>query len=118
LREHLDSNTRPEPLSLITFEGKFKKRLDIEYSNYLTFIYGFKEPMEYSDSVKGKVASWNRLLKRLKDINEGKKTATGKETKLTPKNEIAIAEMASEGWNAQELAAKAKLIEDEENEES
>jgi len=119
LRGYLDDNTRPEPLSLITFEGKFKKRLDIEYSNYLTLVYGFKEPMEYSDSVKGQVSRWNRVLARLKDIQDGKrgkptkKEPEGKLVALTDNNKSAIDEMSKDGYNAYELAKEAVIIEEE-----
>lgn len=84
----------PPLAPLVLFEdGKFSKNLGVEYSGYLTMLYGFDAPRAYSDSVKGKVARWNRVLKRMKD------GAT-----MTKLNLEAIDEMAREGWDAKKIA--------------
>lgn len=114
LKGHLESNTRPEAAPLILFEEKFTKNFGVEYSQYLTLVYGFDTPEEYRNAVQSKIASWNRLLKRLKDINEGKTTPTGKPILLTDKNKIAIDEINKAGWDAQNLAVVAVVEEDEE----
>lgn len=78
----------------IVFEdGKFSKNFGVEWSNYLTMLYGFESPRAYSDSVKGKVGRWNRVMKRIKD------GAT-----MTKLNLDAIEEMGKEGWDAKKLA--------------
>lgn len=43
---------------------RFEKNWKIEYSNYLTMLYGFKTPMEYREKVDKTVASLNRTFKR------------------------------------------------------
>lgn len=102
LKEHLDSDTEPPPAALLVFEnGKFKKNFDVEYSNYLTLIYGFQRPDEYAAAVGPKIRSWNYTLTRYKQLMEGKKV------KLTDKNREVIKEMSREGWDAQSLAAQA-----------
>lgn len=43
---------------------RFEKNWKIEYSNYLTMLYGFQTPMEYREKVDKTVASFNRTFKR------------------------------------------------------
>lgn len=104
LKGYLDANQRPPKANLIVWEGKFKKNFNIEYSNYLTLIYGFKRPDEYSDLISGKISSWNRVLVRIKMVESGEETKTGKPILLTDKNKIVIQEMEKEGHNPFELA--------------
>ena len=125
LKGYLESNTLPPTEPLITFEGgKFRKQFGIEYSSYLTYLFPqFKEPMEYSNEVKGKISSWNRVLARIKDVEEGKRNKPTKAeplgalVKLTDKNKIVIAEMEQQGLNAFDLAKKAQIEDDDEAEE-
>lgn len=114
LKGYLDANEQPPKEPLILFEEKFTKNFNIEYSSYLTLVYGFEQPMDYADSVKGKIASWNRTLKRLKDINAGVTTKTGKPTLLTDKNKLVIEEMARDGYDANALSKIAVVSEEEE----
>jgi len=115
LKGYLDANQEPPKAPLITFENKFSKNFGVEYSSYLTKVYGFETPEDYRNSVQSKIASWNRLLKRLKDINEGKQTPTGKSILLTDKNKLAVDEIAREGFgDANVLSKKAKIEEEEE----
>lgn len=58
---------KEEELLFDELSGKFTKNWKVEYSNYLTMLYGYKEPMAYSDRWKGDVASFNRTLKRVVD---------------------------------------------------
>lgn len=83
-----------EPL-LIFKDGRFTKNFNVEYSGYLTMLYGFKEPREYSEVYAKLASSWNRVLKRVK---EGKK--------MTPKNEDVLKEIVAFGFKPEELAAK------------
>lgn len=112
LKEYIDTDTLPPPEPLIVFEGKFKKNFNVEYSNYLSMIYGFDRPDLYAQSVVGKIAAWNRVLKRIHDVEIGAESKTGKKTVLTDKNKIIIDQMQAEGYNAYELA-KAVMIEEE-----
>ena len=109
-------NDRPELAPEIIFDEimcKFSKNLDVEYSNFLTMLYGYERPDEYAKALKPKVARWNNVLGRLKKINAGETTPTGKELKLTPKNEEAIKEMSQEGFNAYQLAQVVDVTDDE-----
>jgi hypothetical protein len=85
------SDTMPEIEPLIIFSedtGKFSKNFNIEYSCYLTKLYGFQEPQEYAELIKPKVARFNRVMKRIKDG-----------ANITKKNEEVIEEMKSEGFS-------------------
>lgn len=98
------SDTRPPLEPLITFEdGKFKKNLGIEYSNYLTMLYGFETPRDYSDAVKSKVARWSRVISRYI-----------KGDKITAKNEEVKAEIIREGYDWDYLMIAAQPVEEEE----
>lgn len=114
LKQYLDAKQQPPPAPLILFDNKFTKNFSVEYSQYLKLVYDFETPEAYRNSVQGKIASWNRVIKRLQSIDKGETTPTGKKILLTDKNKIAIEEMSKEGWNATELAKVASIVEDEE----
>lgn len=114
LKGYIDSNQEPPKAPLIVFEDRFQKNFGVEYSQYLTLIYGFEMPEDYRNAVQSKIASWNRVLKRIKDVNAGVMLKTGP-MKLTDKNKVAIDEMYKDGgWNAYDLAAVANVPEEEE----
>lgn len=113
---YLNSNTMPDGAPEIIFEGKFKKNLNVEYSNYLTLVYGYKQPSDYADAVTPVIARWNRVLGRIKDINEGKTSAKGKTILLTDKNKIVIDEMSRCGYDAYNFAKLYKSTNQEEEE--
>lgn len=113
LKGYLDASQQPPPEKHILFEEKFIKNFNIEYSNYLTLVYGFDRPDQYAESVKGKIASWNRVLARLKQIQSGETTKNGKPILLTDKNKAAIDEMSKDGWNAYELCKAVEVDEEE-----
>ncbi len=113
---YVESGTRPSTERPILFDDKvfrFEKNWKVEYSNYLTMLYGYKEPMEYRERVDKPIASWNRTFKRCV-----------KGDKMTEKNLIAIAEAKTvfPRWDdyvdlAKVAAAKnPKLIEPDEAE--
>ncbi len=114
LRSYLDSGQRPPQEPLILFEGKFTKNFNIEYSNYLTLVYGFQSPEHYRNEVSGKISSWNRVLKRIQDIENGVTTKTGKAITLTDKNKEAVDEMSKYGLNPYELSKTAQIESEEE----
>lgn len=113
LKVYLDDKAQPPPAPLILFEEKFNQNFSVEYSEYLTLVYGFETPEHYRESVKGKVTSWNRVLARVKLIDEGKTTKTGKPIKLTDKNKAALEQMESEGFNPRKLAEEMQVSEEE-----
>lgn len=43
---------------------RFHLNFKCEYSNYLTLLYGYKNPEEYRNKWNSKVASWNRVFRR------------------------------------------------------
>lgn len=58
---------RPQLEQEILFDEKlfrFEKNWKIEYSNYLTMLYGFKTPMEYREKVDKSISDMNRVFKR------------------------------------------------------
>lgn len=102
-----------EPLSEYNEEtGKFSTNFRVQYSGYLTKLYGFQHPEEYGGP-KGlwskKTKSWNSVLKR---IAEGKP--------MTALNEEYLKEIESFGYdlnfikeNVKELYAKGQVLEEE-----
>lgn len=108
LKGYLDANQRPPVEDLIVWEGKFQKNFLIEYSQYLTLLYGFKRPDEYADSVSSKIQSWNRVLVRMRDIKNGKKTKAGKDMVLTDSNKEAIEAMRSQGHVPEKLCLQIR----------
>ena len=92
-------------------ERKFIKNFNVEYSAYLTRNYGdkYQKPMDYSDVVTPKIASWNRVLTRIKD---------GKD--MTDDNASKIGEMAENGFNVEEIKksiVSQEVIEDLNNQD-
>lgn len=108
---YFNNNERPPIEPLIKWaheEGKFKKNLGVEYSNYLTMLYGFETPRDYSDHVKSQVARWNRVIVR-----------AVKGDKITDKNKEVMAEVNKSGYDFDALVYQAQEIgvqEEEDNE--
>jgi hypothetical protein len=93
IKGYLDANERPPLENLIVVEdGKFKKNFQLEYSNYLTMLYGFEDPRDYSELVKSDIAKWNRVLQRYK-----------KGDKITDKNKEVRDEIEAKGFNFEEM---------------
>ncbi len=67
---------------------RFTKNFNIEYSSYLTKIYGFDTPNDYDEKVSSKIESWNRVITR---INSNKD--------LTNNNKEKIEEMTKYGFD-------------------
>lgn len=96
---------RPAPAPLASFDflqGKFTKNLMVEYSPYLTMVYGFADPDEYRMSVSY-VQKWNNVLIRCAKMELGHTTPTGKALTLTPKNKEVQAEIAKGGYDFKTL---------------
>lgn len=110
LTEYIKSDTQPEKELEVTFDpdtGKFSKNWKVEYSQYLTMLYGYSEPEAFRMRWDKKVASYNRTLGR---IVEGKN--------MTPLNKEVIEEMRAWFTNFDELVeiAKAKGVKEENGE--
>ncbi len=64
---YIEAKQMPEKEKEILFDSslfRFEKNWKIEYSNYLTHLYGFKEPMDYRERVDKTISSYNRTFKR------------------------------------------------------
>lgn len=72
---------------------KFSRNWGVEYSSYLTMLYGYPTQLEFEEAVMPAVARWNRVLGRIKN-----------QDKMTPKNLLVIAEMNQAGFLPAELA--------------
>lgn len=105
LKGYLEANQRPplEPLILLE-DGKFSKNFAVEYSDYLTMLYGFKEPRDYSEHVKKDIARWNRVIVRYK-----------KGDKITDKNKEVREEIELAGYNFEEILANFNEVPEEED---
>lgn len=67
ITNYIETKTRPrleQEILLDESSFRFEKNWKIEYSNYLTMLYGFKTPMEYREKVDKPVSDMNRVLKR------------------------------------------------------
>lgn len=95
ITEHYNSGVRPLPEPLVMWDhdaGKFSKNLDVEYSPYLSMVYGYLTPRNYSDHVAPIISRWNRVLKRYADGE-----------KITDKNADVKQEILASGYNFDEL---------------
>ena len=89
-----------EPLVLFDEEVcKFSRNFNVQYSPFLTKLYGIERPDVYEDMIKGSVGRWNRVLAR---VSQGKP--------MTKNNIEAIAEMGRAGFDADKIIAKAGTV--------
>lgn len=93
--------------------GRFSKNFRVEYSPFLTKLYGFESPGEYDEKFAKMVTSWNGVMKRLLA-----------QKKMTPLNEEKLREIESYGFdldfiknNLNEILAKGIDIPGSEDEE-
>lgn len=93
-----NDDVRPDLEPLIILEnGRFSKNLDVEYSGYLTMLYGFETPRDYSDSVKSKVARWTRVVARYANGDN-----------ITKKNAEVRDEILREGYDFDRIVKDAQ----------
>jgi hypothetical protein len=96
--------------------GKFSKHLGVEYSPYLTMLYGFKSPDEYRRAVEPTVLSYNNVLTRYAKAERCETTPTGKPIQITPKNKEIRQQIEASGYDFNELLAAKMAIMDGEDE--
>lgn len=71
---------------------RFEKNINVQYSSYLTFLYGIKDFDAFKDKWAKTLTSWNGAFRR--HVQEGKPTGKlGKPLKLTPGNLETIKEL-------------------------
>lgn len=95
-------NEEPSPELEILFDEelfRFSKNWKVEYSNYLTKIYEYKEPESYRERWDRKVGQFNRVFGRM---------VAGKN--MTALNKNLIEEMIAYFPNLDELVGKAKAV--------
>lgn len=95
MTDFIRSNTRPPLEDSIVWKDNFKKfavNWKVEYSNYLTMLYGFKTPDSFHEVYDSKVERWNRVLTRVKN-NE----------KMTDNNKEALDEIVKEGFDLEKI---------------
>lgn len=94
-------NVQPDIEPLVVFDetdGRFAKNFNVEYSGFLTQLYGFTDQADYDEKIGPKVERWNRVLGRIKE---------GKE--MTANNEEALAEMKEMGWDIEFIKSKLTI---------
>lgn len=107
---YYNADQRPPLAPLATFDwslAKFSKNLGVEYSPYLTLVYGFETPDDYRNSVTF-VEKWNRSLTRFAQSAIGATTPTGKPIKITDKNMEVKEEIQEAGYDFEKIL-KAKV---------
>lgn len=108
----------PPPEPLLFFDpavAKFSKNFGVEYSNYLTMLYGFKSPDEYRRSIEPSIKRWNNAITRWAAAESGKTTPTGRPIALTPANKDAIKEVAAAGYDVHDILRQKIEMLDTEN---
>jgi len=102
MTDYFTKRELPPKEDLILFDkdtGRFTKNWKVEYSNYLEKLYGYKEPMNYSDEWQPRAAQWTRVLKRIVD-----------EAKMTEANLKIIEDMKLVFGNFDEIVSIAKTL--------
>lgn len=118
MTEYWRSSKRPPLEKEFTFDEdtfKFRHNWLVEYSNYLTLLYGYKTPQEYRDKYTKLTTQYNRVFKRCVDCQT-----------MTKMNLDVIKEIKKnkefkrfDEWVEKAKIAKAKgLLEMEETEEA
>lgn len=106
-------NIEPKPERMILFdkdELRFATNFNVQYSPFLTKLYGFKHPEEYKAIVGKPLVKWNSMINRV---------ALGK--KMTPLNLVSIEDIKKAGFDADKImqyaATHKPLLETVEDEE-
>ena len=97
---HYKNQIEPEREKLIIWDedkGRFSDNWNVKYSSYLTFLYGFNHESEYTDAFKSKIASWNRVVGRVKRGDN-----------MTKSNLEYLEEMKKDFPNVEELIANSR----------
>jgi hypothetical protein len=114
MTEIYNSGKMPAIEPLIQFDedlGKFSRNFRVEYSPYLTKLYGFETPDDYRNNVTY-AERWNSALTRFAKSELGHTTPTGKPINLTPLNNEMKADIIKAGYDFKKiLATKVYLLE-------
>lgn len=96
ITHYYHNNIMPEKEPEVIFDEKFTKNWKVEYSNYLTMLYGYDRPDIYANKWKTICERWNRVLGRVI-----------KDAKMTEDNKKAIREI-KEYFDFDMIVEKAK----------
>ncbi len=117
LTGYIKSNEMPPIEQEVIFDeefGKFNTNWRIEYSNYLSKLYGYETPEKYRERWDKSVASFNNVLRRVVLVDSGKLTPTGKKMTLSKQNLEMIGEVKKVFPNFDELVQfKKDMIKNE-----
>jgi hypothetical protein len=83
--------------------GNFSKNLKVEYSNYLSMLYGYSSPDDYRRNIQPTILRWNNVLGRYAKVEGGALTPMGKLVKISPENKEVRAEIIKSGYSFDEL---------------
>lgn len=100
LTRYIRKGERPPKEKEILFDSetfKFTKNWKVEYSPYLTYLYGYNEPIDYYQKTTRIVGQWNRVFKRCVD-----------KAKMTPLNLDVIKEIKKSFSNFEDLVWDAQ----------
>ena len=95
ITEYYNNNTEPPKEKFIVFDEDFKKfsaNYKVGYSQYLTYLYGLKNQLEFDEKYKPIVEKWNRVLGRIKEKKD-----------MTDNNLETISEMTKLGFNIEKI---------------
>lgn len=97
ITEIVNKGVEPEKEKLIVYDPldyRFSKNFNVEYSSFLTRLYGFEQPADYDEHVTSLIGRWNRVLARVK---------AGKA--MTKNNDEALIEIYEHGFDADKIIA-------------
>lgn len=107
ITNYVNDGRQPPIEKCVTWDpdvGKFTANWQVKYSGYLTRLYGFKDQMEFENLYNPVVLRWNRVMTRVKNGD-----------KMTPKNTVALEEIATSGFDHKALLADFEAETEEEN---
>lgn len=109
MTDFYNSNVMPNKEPLVLFDEdtlRFSTNFNVQYSSFLTMLYGFQHPEQYKNEIGKPVMRWNTAMAR---------HSLGK--KMTPKNLESIEEIRKAGFDVdlimKTIETKKPILEDE-----
>jgi len=101
ISQYYADDIQPEIEPVLVFDedmGRFSKNFNVEYSAFLTKLYGFERPDLYDEKYSPLIERWNRVLGRIKE---------GKD--MTDNNAQALVELTEHGFDVEYIKSKLKI---------
>ena len=101
MTDYYNSDTQPPKEQMILFDeigNRFYKNWRVEYSPYLTLIYGFETPEDFRNATASKAMNFNRVLARCLNGD-----------KMTDKNLDVISEATKLGFDWDKIVQHSKI---------